>query len=91
MAAFGGDVVFIGLLVALIEYRKAEKEGVMFLELNRRDRDMLLELVESKLAETDSRLREGPSTSSQPLLREMQRHLQHIVHRIHEAEWDVTC
>lgn len=61
----------------------------MFLELNRRDRDVLLELAHSRLANADAQLREGRSTS--PQLQEMKRRLTRLVHRLHEAEWDVTC
>ncbi len=66
----------------------------MFLEMNRSERELMMELVESRLSEIGSEIRRCMNSSFQGSLKQTKetlQKLQKLQHRLHEAEWDVTC
>jgi len=63
----------------------------MFVEIDRTDRTLLIELVEGRLRELGPEIRRCANSGYQQTLQDKKGALQHILHRLHEAEWDVTC
>jgi len=63
----------------------------MFLELNHEDHEVLLRLVEARLSELGAEIRRCMKPDLRPALLNEKRGLVHLVHRLHEAEWDVSC
>lgn len=64
----------------------------MFLELERDEQQLLIELVAGRLHELEQgAVGGGPQTmkgSSEPHQMEV---LEHVLHHLHEADFDVTC
>lgn len=63
----------------------------MFLELDRKGQVLLTDLVESRVSELGSEIRRCRNSKFQRTLQDMRQNLKQILHRLHEAEWDVTC
>lgn len=63
----------------------------MYLELNHKEREQLIELVESRLCEIGSEIRRSRISKYHDELKESQEALHRLLHRLHESAYDVTC
>ena len=63
----------------------------MFLEIEGQGYDLLIELLESRIAELDPEIRRSQSSRFHDQLKQQQDTLQGMLRRLHESAWDVSA